>query len=202
MNGFAGKARKALRRTWMKYAMKGVAAADRHDKLDLAYAIEDPWNLGGQRETLRFAATNALIQRHCGTVGSLLEIGSGEGHQTACFSQLAADVTGVEVSERAVARARLRLPTARFVHGDVSSDAVLHPSGRYDVVTACEVLYYMSDPAATLRRMEVLGRYCCVTVFAPAAPKFHALLGERAHAERSWFAFGGETWVACLWRSP
>ena len=59
---FAGTARllkKAQRRLWMKYALRGVGGSDNHSRLDLAYSLEDPWNMDSSLEQARFEATNA-----------------------------------------------------------------------------------------------------------------------------------------------
>ena len=74
--------RKAQRRLWMKYALRGVGGNDNHARLDLAYRMPDPWNMESPMERARFEATNAVIEQAFGRVGSVMEIGCGEGHQT------------------------------------------------------------------------------------------------------------------------
>ena len=54
--------RKARRRLWMKYALRGVGGRDNFDRLDLAYSVEDPWNMASDLERARFEATNAVIE--------------------------------------------------------------------------------------------------------------------------------------------
>ncbi|MGH6645240.1 MAG: hypothetical protein ACRED3_21350, partial [Bradyrhizobium sp.] len=75
--------KKVKRRSWMKYALRGVGPNDNFERLDLAYSIEDPWNMNSPGEIARFEATNRIIEREFGRVGSLLELGCGKGHQTA-----------------------------------------------------------------------------------------------------------------------
>ena len=48
-------------------------------------------------------------------------------------------VTGIDVSERAVARARARMPGAEFLVGDVASLSAT--PRRFELVVACEVNY-------------------------------------------------------------
>ena len=50
---------KAKRRSWMKYALRGVSANDNFERLDLAYSIEDPWNMDSPAEQTRFARGRA-----------------------------------------------------------------------------------------------------------------------------------------------
>ena len=71
--------RKAQRRLWMKYALRGVGGNDNHARLDLAYRMPDPWNMESPMERARFEATNAVIEQAFGRVGSVLEIGCGIG---------------------------------------------------------------------------------------------------------------------------
>ena len=166
------RARDLLRRTWMKYTMRGVRQADAHGRLDLAYAISDPWRMETARERFRFEKTNAIVREHLGArFDRILEVGSGEGHQTEHLVKLGGKVTGIEVSPTAVARARTRLASAdvELVAGDLFEQPWSNERGRFDLVTACEVLYYMSDIPRFLRTMDELGGACVVTYFAPAA---------------------------------
>jgi 2-polyprenyl-3-methyl-5-hydroxy-6-metoxy-1,4-benzoquinol methylase len=194
--------RKAARRAWMKYAMRGVGAADNFERLDVAYALPDPWNLDSELERARFEATDALIAREFGRLGSVLEIGCGEGHQTAHLARNADSVFGLDVSARAIERARRRVPSAQFAVSDLAGQPWGESHGRFDLVTAFEVLYYIRDPDETLRRMSSLGKACVVTIFAPAARR----LGDRLHAiegaRRDWFHHGGTVWLACWWHNP
>jgi len=193
------RARKLVRRSWMKYAMKGVAAADAYDRLDRAYALEDPWNLDCDLENARFAWTNRLIERQFGALESILEIGCGEGHQTQHLQGLCASIHGIDVSTRAIDRARRRLPGARFAVADIQGQPWGGERCRFDLITACEVLYYVSDIGGTLDRMSHLGKHCLVTVFAPAAPRVWAALRERMFDRRDWFCHGQTVWVAGWW---
>jgi len=66
---FAGTARllkKAQRRLWMKYALRGVGGSDNHSRLDLAYNVEDPWNMDSALEQARFQATNRIVEENFG----------------------------------------------------------------------------------------------------------------------------------------
>jgi len=179
--------------------MKGVAGADAYDRLDRAYALEDPWNLGSELENARFAWTNRIIQGRFGALDSILEIGCGEGHQTLHLQRLCGKIHGIDVSARAIERARARLPGARFAVADIHGQPWGVDRGRYDLVTACEVLYYVSDIGGTLDRMSQLGKHCLVTVFAPAVPRVWTVLRERIADRRDWFCHGHTVWAAGWW---
>ena len=200
---FAGTARllkKAQRRLWMKYALRGVGGSDNHSRLDLAYNVEDPWNMDSALEQARFQATNRIIEKNFGRVGSLLEIGCGEGHQTQYLARVSDQQYGIDVSTHAIARARLRLPTAHFAATDLFNLPWQDRGERFDLITACEVLYYLSDPAATLQRMRQLGRSGLVTFFAPASGRIGPHLDSIPGLRKDWIYHGGTSWLVGWWR--
>lgn len=194
------RARELARRMWMKYALRGVKQNDAHDRLDLAYKMPDPWHMSADREQFRFAETNRVIESSIRPrFGRLLEIGCGEGHQTEYLARLADDVTGIDVSKSAVERARRRVPSATFVAGDLLAQPWAREKGRFDLVTACEVLYYMSDIPGFLRVMDELGSTCLVTYFAPAGRLCEKPVMALPGAQQTRFRFEDTEWVAAWW---
>ena len=198
-NDWGVRARRFLRRTWMKYALKGVAGADAHDRLDRAYAMEDPWNLDSEMERARFEWTNRIVAERFGALDSILEIGCGEGHQTLHLQRLCREIYGIDVSSRAIERARRRVSGARFAVADIFKHPWNDRPGKFDLVTACEIIYYVSDLDAMLERMSQLGRHCLVTVFAPAAPRVSKALTRYVGNRRDWFCYGHTVWLAGWW---
>lgn len=198
--GTATLLRKAQRRLWMKYALRGVGGSDNHARLDLAYRMEDPWNMDSALERARFEATNRVIERAFGKVGSVLEIGCGEGHQTEWLARLSDRQYGIDVSPHAVERAQARLPQAQFAAVDLFQQPWGEQRHRFDLVTACEVLYYLSDPAATLERMRHLGRNGLVTFFAPACGRVGPHLEKIPGLRKDWIFHGGTAWLVGWWR--
>jgi 2-polyprenyl-3-methyl-5-hydroxy-6-metoxy-1,4-benzoquinol methylase len=194
------RARETARRTWMKYALRGVRQNDAHGRLDLAYKIEDPWHMNAAREQFRFTETNRVIQESLrDRFESVLEIGCGEGHQSEHLARLADKLTGIDVSATAVERARLRVPSADFVAGDLFAQPWASERGRFDLVTACEVLYYMSDMPRFLRAMDQLGGACVVTYFAPAARICEAPVMAMPGVEQTRFRHEDTEWVTAWW---
>ncbi len=190
---------KARRRLWMKYALRGVGGSDNHARLDLAYAVADPWNMESPLERARFEQTNAVIERAFGPVGSVLELGCGEGHQTAWLARLSREQYGVDVSAQAIERARVRLPSAQFAATDIFGQPWGDAPGRFDLVTACEVLYYLSDPAATIARMRQLAPRGLVTIFAPACGRVGPHLEAVPGLRKDWIFHGGTAWLVGWW---
>jgi predicted TPR repeat methyltransferase len=152
-------------------------------------------------ERARFAATDALVQRTFGRLGSILELGCGEGHQTRHFAALADQVYGVDVSAKAVERARVALPQAQFANADIFQQPWGEERGRFDLVTACEVLYYMKDVDATIARMSHLGRNCMVTFFSPALRRMAPHLDRVPNMQKDWLFYGATVWLVCWWRN-
>jgi SAM-dependent methyltransferase len=155
-----------LKSLWIRFAFRrGLRYSNDYERLNSAYFIGDPWNMASLGEQHRFAATNGLILETFGQVGSLLEIGCGEGHQSVYLRQICNRLTGLDVSIRAIERARRRCPNCTFLVGDIYSQE-LGGHKPFDVVVASEVLYYMSDVPSALKRIRSLGRNGLVTYFA------------------------------------
>ncbi len=188
------------RKVWRRIALRNLSASDNHRQLDRLYAVADPWQMTSAREQFRFQMTNALLEAKVGRVGSLLEIGCGEGHQSEHLATLTDQLYGLDVSARAVERARTRLPGARF---DVSTLPVIPstpPGGRFDVVVACEVLYYMSDIEGAVKVMSMAGDACLVTFFGPSAGLVARHVDSLPGVERGWFYHEPVHWLWAYWR--
>lgn len=192
---------KLARRTWMKYALRGVRQNDNHDRLDLAYSVSDPWHMDSEQERHRFAETNKVIrERIAPRVGTLLEIGCGEGHQSDALLEVCEALTGIDVSPKAIERARRRHPRAAFSSGDLYAQPWATERGRYDLITACEVIYYMRDRPKFLETIDRLGKHCLVTYFSPAARKVEAECLAMPGAQKTSFRFGETEWTAVWWK--
>jgi 2-polyprenyl-3-methyl-5-hydroxy-6-metoxy-1,4-benzoquinol methylase len=184
----------------MKYALRGVRQNDAHERLERAYQMRDPWHMDADREQFRFAETARVIEKRIGSrFEHLLEIGCGEGHQSVHLTRLTDTLTGIDVSTTAIRRARRRVPEAAFLAGDLFAQEWAHELGRFDLVTACEVLYYMSDVRGFLRAMDRLGGACFVTWFAPASRLCEGPVLSMPGAQLTRFRHGGDEWCAAWW---
>ena len=183
----------------MKFALRGTGNGDNHARLDVAYKVRDPWNMESPLEHARFQATGTLIANTFGHVGSLLEIGCGEGHQSEHLAKQCDRLYGLDVSATAVERARARVPAAQFAAADIHS----HPwvDQRFDLVTAFEVIYYMKDVRAAIERMSVLGRTCMITCYAPTLARIAGELDRIPGAQRTWIFHGSTVWLVVWWRN-
>lgn len=194
------RARKAVRRRWLKYALRDISNNDNHAGLERVYKITDPWSLDSPLEHARFAATNSIILQRFGMVDRLLEMGSSEGVQSVYLRKACRNLHGIEVSPTAVERARARVPDAQFSVGDLLQQT-WHDTTRFDLVVACEVLYYVNDVKAALEQMNRLGNACFVSFFSPEAHKLSALIDAMPRVEKSWLTCGGVTWLLAWWEN-
>lgn len=195
------RTRETVRRAWMKFALRGVARADAHARLDLAYKVTDPWHMDAAREQFRFTETNRLLQTHVNErFDHVLEIGCGEGHQSVHLACLTDKLTGIDVSPTAVARARQRVASADFLVGDLFAQPWVSERSRFDLVTACEVLCFMSDMSGVLQAMDALGSTCLVTYFSDAARVCEAAVMAMPGREQVRFRYEDTEWRAVWWR--
>ena len=180
--------------------MRNLSGSDNHPQLDRLYAMPDPWHMTSAKEQFRFAATNALLSAKVGHVGTILEVGCGEGHQSQHLAGLCDELYGIDVSPRAVERARNRVPGARIDVGTLPLVPCTPPGGRFDVVVACEVLYYMSDIPGAVNAMSELGDACLVTFFGPSARAVAKHVDGLPGVERGWFFHDPYPWLWAFWR--
>jgi trans-aconitate methyltransferase len=190
-----------LRDYWMRLALRRVHYADRSDKLDLLYAIEDPWRMSSAQEQARFAWTNELIEAEFNRPNAILEIGCGEGHQSQHLSRICDQLYGIDVSARAVRRAARRCPDGKFAAGDPFTFRLTDMPAPVDLAVACEVVYYVKDVPAFLARLSTLGHACLVTYYQGQAPMLDPSFAALAECRRARFEFGATEWNAIWWRN-
>lgn len=202
LDKFRRKAVKAMKRGWMKIALREISDNDNHAELDRVYRVPDPWNLDSPTEHVRFESTNRVIERNFGKVGDLLEIGCGEALQSEYLQRLCQRLHGLDVSATAVQRARERIPAATFEVGDLGQQPWVHQGRRFDLAVACEVLYYISDVPATFEHMNRVADACFVTYLSSAGHKLDAVIDAIPGVRKDWSNYGGNCWLMAWWRSP
>jgi 2-polyprenyl-3-methyl-5-hydroxy-6-metoxy-1,4-benzoquinol methylase len=192
--------RGALKERWRdKTFPNGMLYRGEVARFDRLYLIRDPWLLSCERERFRLAETNRLIRENFGRPRSLLEIGCGEGLQSSELQQLCDRLYGIDVSRRAVRRAKRRCPLATFAVADMFALPQPPLLTRFDVVTACEVLYYMADVAAALRRISELGRFCLISYYDGARDGMDQHVSEIPGVRLERACFGSVCWTLAWW---
>jgi SAM-dependent methyltransferase len=190
-----------IRAFWMRCMLRRTRYGDRHRAFELLYALRDPWQMKSARETHRFEAVNRIIEEEIGRSGTLLEIGCGEGHQTAYLVDVADCVQGVDISELAIARARRSVKNAKFDVADLFSCPRLAGGKKYDLVVACEILYYIRDVEAAIATLNALGRRCLVTYFQGEIPRLDGFLRRVPHTRSRMIGYEGTGWKVVWWSS-
>jgi len=202
LRSYAGK---VVRRTRIKYSGHGMPESEVLQHLQALYDTPDPWRMTSPKEQFRFARTNDILARSliapARQVGSILEIGCGEGHQSEYLQGLCAQLTGIDVVSTAIERARIRAPRVEWVIGNLQDQPWVREGRKFDIVSACEVLYAFRDIPKTLQLMSRLGRTCIVTYFGGAAHAVERPLRAMPLEGRESFAFDDVTWLAVWWRT-
>jgi len=118
------------------------------------------------------------IDRSCGLAGKrVVDVGCGGGILSESMSARGADVTGIDLSEKALAVARLHLletgGKVDYRHIAAEQLAAEAPAA-YDVVTCLEMLEHVPDPASTIR--------ACATLVKPGGHAFFSTISRNPKA--------------------
>jgi SAM-dependent methyltransferase len=99
-----------------------------------------------------------LEQLPVSSADTVCEIGVGSGGTTARLANMAASVTGFEISDRTIDELRYlegRFPNLRFVVGDVTvAEHTTEFGASFSRVVSCDTLEHVSDPAAFFRAIH------------------------------------------------
>jgi SAM-dependent methyltransferase len=190
-----------LRKLWIRTTLSNVHRSGANYKLALAYLMKDPWNLGSSEEALRFQKTNKIFEEVFGHVNTLLEIGCGEGLQSAHLQKLCNELTGIDVVPRAINRAILALPNAKFLVGDIGDVPWSQQLQNFDAVVAFEVLLYVKDVEQAIARMNRLGRACMISCYEQAVHHIEPALEKIPNVSRRVITAGDKRWVVAWWKS-
>lgn len=193
---------RALKTRWMEKTFPvGADYRDEVARFDRLYLVRDPWSLDQRAsEKTRFRRTNRLILDNFGHARSLLEIGCGEGLQSSHLQQVCDRLHGVDVSARAVRRATRRCPHGIFGVGDMYCLPQRFPPPQFDLVIACEVLYYMSDIPRALRRLSELGRTCVISYYDGAREVLDKYVRELPGVQFEIVSCEDVSWTLVSWR--
>jgi len=111
------------------------------------YRVEDPFDYDSPYEQLKYERTLALLPQGT-TIGRALELGCSEGRFTALLAQRAVHVRAIDISKRALARAKQRcasLANVELVNADFFNQEM---EGRWDLII-CRKYYITSHRVIT-----------------------------------------------------
>lgn len=85
----------------------------------------------------------------------ILDIGCGTGFYVERWKEQGATrITGIDLTEVAVERLRSRFPSDRFLRCDISDESAPTVLGRYDIISAFDVLFHIMDDERYARAMR------------------------------------------------
>lgn len=103
-------------------------------------------------DELRDALVARVVRRHA-PAGRLLDVGCGRGDLLVRFAA-SHDLHGIELSDAGLDLAKARLPKAALRAGDIQE--AIPFDGRFDAITAINVIEHLSRPEAALRNLAAL----------------------------------------------
>ena len=138
------------------YAREKNGPPQRSEAWDKIFALPDPWSCDSEYEAVKYEQTLALLPE--GVFANALEIGCAEGHFTLRLAPRVGSLTAVDISPRALTRAKercSRLKNVAFQRLDLNTSVV---AGLFDLVVCSELLYYLIDlPGAIARVLGHVG---------------------------------------------
>jgi predicted TPR repeat methyltransferase len=169
---------------------------------DLYGRCEDPWSFEtSEYERRKYAHTLASLDGR--RFERALEVGCSIGVLTARLASITTELLAIDVSDRALDRARRRMNGRRGVCFARASFPEEMPVGPWDLIVCSEILYYLDGGAFDLaveRLRECLAAGSTVIAVHWRAPtQIYPLLGDEVH-DRLTAALAH--WHACDDRRP
>jgi 2-polyprenyl-3-methyl-5-hydroxy-6-metoxy-1,4-benzoquinol methylase len=192
--------RKQISDLWTRVMLRHTAFTGSYGKLRALYARRDPWNMASKREQHRFQATNDLLSGVQATYESILELGSGEGHQSASLARLTDRFHGIDISEFAVRRAQNLVPQGAFRVGPLEAIERIYPDVDFELITACEVLYYLPDPATVLPLLQARCQQLFVSSYSERTEGLRAALKGPGWQSLPDIRYQDTAWNCFLWQ--
>lgn len=187
---------------WRRVLLRGTSFTGAYGKIRMLYAMEDPWEMASAREQHRFTETRMHLQMLAPAYESILEFGCGEGHQSAHLSPLCQHLHGVDISAAAVARARKRCPEGQFEVAALEDAARIFAGQYFDLITACEVLYYATDIEAILALLQGRADRLYVSNYKPRSDLMKAHFSGPGWRALEDITFEETVWECFVWENP
>lgn len=127
---------------------------------ELFAEINDPWGYstsGFEKERFNIIIQLAQSVPH----KNILEIGCAEGHLTEKLAKITHNMSAIEISADAIARAKQKTSGVNFINSDF--EKYQPKNKKYDLVVLSEVLYYFKNKDAVIKNIKKSGRYLIVS---------------------------------------
>lgn len=141
---------------------------------------KEMWETGSRKNILPF------FTKHVKAKASICDLGCGDGYASYKLATKGYQVTGVDLSEQMLekARGRAKDTTAQFLKADISRVPV--ESGSFDACMAINSLEWTEDPLDVLHEMKRIVKkdgWICIAILGPTAmPRMNSyrrLYGEK-----------------------
>jgi SAM-dependent methyltransferase len=100
---------------------------------------------------------------------SVLDVGCGKGSFTHLLKKNNNEVSGCDLSETAIKKAKSRFPSINFFTAS-SSDLQRDHRKQYDLVILMEVLSYIADWQDFISYISTITHYCLISLYLPPNP--------------------------------
>ncbi|TWT57725.1 Mg-protoporphyrin IX methyl transferase [Thalassoglobus neptunius] len=190
-----------VHRIWRKAFMSRTAFTKAYGRIRMLYSIEDPWQMSSPKEQHRFQETVRILSEVQPKYSSILELGCGEGHQSQFLGTLTDQLYGVDISPKAVERAAARCPEGKFQAGELEAVATMFNGQKFDLITACEVLYYTKDLAEILPTLQAMTHRLFVSNYKPRNEHMRAHFEGNGWRALDSISYEDVDWECRLWES-
>lgn len=111
-----------------------------------------------EEETIRWHAIESALKQHAKTTPlNIADFGCGRGWLSNKLSHFG-NVTGFDISEKAIANAQHSYPGINFICLDASTSIPPELTGKFDLVVSSEVIEHLHDQASYLKNIYSLLR--------------------------------------------
>ena len=138
-----------------------------YQELDDLCKEESYWSKNKKQTYYRESSDNLLKLIKSVPHKSILEVGCAQGDFTKELLKISSDVTGIDVSEREIKRARKNAPGAKF-HAVPLED--YNTNKKFDVIVCSEVIYYIMDRQKAYEKIKKLGKHLVTSHFIICLP--------------------------------
>jgi peptidoglycan/xylan/chitin deacetylase (PgdA/CDA1 family) len=171
--------------------LEARSSAERREIWDQNFETPDPWDYASPYEQEKYQRTLALLPDE--PIEQAMEIACAEGVFTSQLAPRVKSLIAVDISERALERARDRCAAhanVRFQYLDLVEDAI---PGQMDLIVCSEVLYFLKD-VDELRRIAEKLKSALVPGGRLVAAHAFLLADDPQNTGFDWMShFGGKT---------
>ena len=196
------KPRSFLSNLWFRIMLRGTTFGGKYRKVQMLYMLENPWSMDSDKEQHRFRETLGHLRSLNAPFDKILEIGCGEGHQSLHLQTICKQLFGVDISELAVRRAKARCRGGKFSAVPLEEIGSVYVRQHFDLITACEVLYYSPDITESLKRLKSRADRVYVSNFGSTAQKLRQHFQGDGWRSLAPIKFEDTVWECAVWEAP